>query len=112
MSQKLRPPPFAKEFLQFKGRFYYIFIFMGVHAWTRANTFRHPYFPSTLVLPPGESPFDFIWPVRDQDVYLLNTSPTNDAYVREVVGCLFNAGAKSIQYVGVDTPVTEFKKGA
>ena len=68
--------------------------------------------PRSVLLPPGESPFDFIWPVRDQDIYLLNTSPTNDAYVREVVGCLFNAGAKSIQYVGVDTPVTEFKKGA
>lgn len=113
MAHTPKLPPYAKELLALKEPYPYVFIFMGKNAWVRAKSFRHPYFPSTLVFPPDTSVYDYSWPVKDQDVWLLNTNHSIDAsWMKEVAVCLFNHNAKSVRYVDKDASLTVFSKGA
>ncbi len=95
--QGLEEPPF------------YLFIMMGRYAWSRAKNF-HSHFPATLCLPPDESPFDYDWPVDSHDVVLIDTSLTRKLYVQEMVLCMYTYKAKSVRYISINVPMTEFKK--
>ncbi len=107
---KLRILPYGKVVEALIDQRPYIFIFIGKNAWKRARSFKDPYFPSTLVLPPNDSPFAYSWPVKDCEVYVLDTDVTRIAYVRGLFSCLFNFGSKVIKYVSLNNPMTEIKK--
>ncbi len=83
---------------------------MGKYAWERAKDFREPLFPQTLVLPPDQLPFDFIWPVSAQEIYLIDTSITDMIKVREFIACLFSFGADVVNYLSINVSMTKFKK--
>lgn len=101
--------PYGKNLQQLSEKPFYIFIFMGKNAWIRAKNF-HSHFPSTLVLPPKQSPFDFIWPINNHDIIILDTGITDVVYVRELVACLFSFGANVINYLSQNVKMTEFQK--
>lgn len=79
------------------GHFEIVIIFMGVKAKERAQSFL-PELPYTLYLPYKESPSAYIWPVHGCEVNLIDTSPSSDAWIKHVVTCLFQHGAKIISY--------------
>lgn len=104
----MKIPPYGKEIQPSSDS--YIFIFMGKMAWKRAKDFKEPYFPQTLVLPPNDSPFDYAWPIKDREIYLLDTGITIPENVRQVVMCFLNSGASVIRYISRTVSMTEFKR--
>lgn len=101
--------PYGKNLQSLNYRPFYVFIFMGWKGWDRAKNF-HSHFPETLVLPQNESPFDYIWPVKNHDIIIIDTSHNDMERIREFVICLFSFEANSIKYLSQNVEMTTFEK--
>ena len=86
-----RFPPYAA---QVPAQVKTVWISAGPDAWSRAQRWKSDGTPG-LVLPPGDNPADYIWPVEKFNVALIATDMPPDeaaALVRE----LMDAGAEVI----------------
>ena len=73
-----------------------LFIFAGHEAWKRANhRIRYAGPASALVLPPGENPDDYRWPVYRQEVMLIWPEGTRNE-ISHLACVLTHAGAQLV----------------
>ena len=86
-----RVPPYAG---QVQATVKTIWISAGPAAWERGKRWQGEGEPG-LVLPPGEHPADYVWPVQGYNVALIALDMPDEA-VAEIVSVLMGAGAQVI----------------
>lgn len=95
--QKL--PPFAKNLVdrqRFKNLPFLVVVCVGCDAWGRAKQWNQRGVNVGLVLPAGESPSEYVWPVSDcLCVIEWSTGPGVELVV-ELARVLLRAGAESV----------------
>jgi hypothetical protein len=76
-------------------------IFMGPLSLEKAQDLRSPPFemPYVLCLPPYTSPTHFTWPLKNTEVYLVDTGHSSVDFVRSCSFCFFAYGATKITYI-------------
>jgi hypothetical protein len=84
--------------LRNKSPYEIVLIFMGKKGSERAASFQ-PHLPFTLYLPHQVSPLKFEWPLRNCDVYLVDTDHSQLSFVRFCALTFFSHGANKITYV-------------
>lgn len=75
-----------------------VIIFMGLLSCERAASFQQ-HLPYTLCLPPNTSPTNFIWPINNSEVYLVDTSASSLSFIKFCVTCFFSYGAREVHYI-------------
>ncbi len=73
-------------------------VFMGNSGYARATDFQS-HLPYTLCLPAFSSPFKYVWPVKNCEVYLVDTDQSSLSFVRTCALCFFGYGAREVRYV-------------
>ena len=93
----MRLPPYAHRAIlhrKLDGLGYWVFT--GADGWSRAKS---GYVPA-LVLPEGEEPESFRWPVMGFNTLIYRTSPLDPAIEQRLARSLLRAGAQSLIAVG------------
>lgn len=75
-----------------------VIIFMGKFSLERSLDFQDV-LPYTLCLPPSTSPADYIWPLTNSEVYLVDTGSSSFSFIRFCALCFFSYGAKLVRYI-------------
>ncbi|MFZ2403885.1 MAG: hypothetical protein WAW41_02035 [Methylobacter sp.] len=92
-------PPFGKELnarLRFGNHPFLVYVCIGVDAWTTAKKCQQIQDNAALVLPAGEAPEKFTWPVRNcRCVIEWSTGPKADLIVR-LIQCLIFESANTV----------------
>ena len=85
-------PPYGRQHLECRGSSG-AWVAIGSGAWAFAPTKPFP----VMVLPPGDDPARYAWPVARQPVLLLEMGSFNTAYLERVCRVLLEAGASWVQ---------------
>jgi hypothetical protein len=93
-------------------------IFLGKYAAKRALEFQYyipdtenPYLPYTLYLPNRSSPNNYKWPIRNCDVYLIDTGESSTSFIRFCAKhFLYSGGIVVKYYSGLNKKPLIFKK--
>ncbi len=79
-------------------------LYIGVDAWTAAE--RHTASAPKLVLPPGEPPDSFSWPVQGCSVWVIQAGDASDHQLLTLTQTLLDAGAEVVRVSqGIDLAV-------
>lgn len=96
----LKVPPFGKELFSLQKQNltpdYSIFLFIGTNAWQRAALSYNVRPNRTLMLPPWLCPSDYLLPVLQCRVLVIDTSFAEAHYLDDLAFCLFKAGATHV----------------
>jgi hypothetical protein len=102
-----RLPPFGKTIRQHPqlADLNIIFVAIGRDAWGWAKSQQNP----TLVLPDGENPCSYDWPVTGFPVVVVRTSEVEPDIERQLASQLFRLGATSVIAPSIYGPFTYFE---
>ena len=83
----MRLPPYGRQFdpVPRSG----VRVAIGPAAWDRAMEDMLP----VMVLPPGQDPLSYRWPVDDRPALVFETGPLDDRNLRGLAGSLLAAGS-------------------
>lgn len=90
----MKLPPYGKHITAASN----LFIFAGQNAWDRAKQRKKG---NAMILPDGDKPRDYRWPVSGQQITLIWPDASREA-VRDFGKCLIQSGAElvAIPYPG------------
>lgn len=74
-----------------------IFLFVGHRAWQSAKAFSLS--QTVLLLPPGESPYEYQWPVINRPVLLINTGNVSEHLIKQTAHALLSSGAEIVRVI-------------
>src|SRR5574338_269801 len=77
-------------------------LFIGNHAWKRAENFSISYPERTLILPPWHDPGMYDWPVKGCSLLIFDTGYSKNDYVNDLAFYLYQDGANIVRYVSMD----------
>lgn len=101
-----RLPPFGKDLLNYIQEHgglrinELIWIFVGDYAWQRAVKKRD--FCHVICLPPGTSPSQFLWPVKNTYPFIVDTGCFKVSTLKKLALILLEAGAIEVSYLAAD----------
>ncbi len=87
-----------------------VYLFIGNKAWERAKGWSKMYPERTLMLQPWLSAFDFIWPVQECDILIIDTGYAESDYVDELAESLFLHDASKIRFINTDDKLIVYHK--
>jgi hypothetical protein len=87
-----------------------IYLFIGQKAWDRGKSSSISRPTRTLILPPGDSPLIYHWPVNGCDILLIETSPVDTDYIEHFVNTLFSYGSNIVRLMSNNLSLTIHKK--
>jgi hypothetical protein len=87
-----------------------IYLYIGKFAWQKGKSSSICRPARTLILPSSERPIDYMWPVRDCDILIIETSPQKATYIEDVVYILFKHEAFKVTVITVDFIPTVYKR--
>lgn len=98
--KKLLPPygEYLANQLSISDEYQIAIVFIGNSGQQRAENFQS-HLPYALYLPPFNSPFKYIWPLNNCEVYLIDTEYASLSFIRSCAVCFLGYGAKIIQYI-------------
>jgi len=94
-TKKAKLPPFGKVVLELNPRPSEILIVMGSQAWEFSKTTKKP----CLVLPPGEHPAVYRWPVAGIDCLVFERGESNESRLLELIKALLHAGSPTVRAI-------------
>lgn len=113
MSSRNTPPygaPLKKLIDSGKRPFNTISVWIGAKAWHKGQNFSQSYPLRTLVIPPWQSPYSYIYPVLQCETIIYDTGYAEDDYVDELAFCLFRDGATKVLFVSPEYKIHLYKK--
>jgi hypothetical protein len=88
-----------------------IYLYIGEHAWKKGRNAAHTYAPDrTLILPPGDSPKLYYWPVFNLDILIIDTSGCDESLIESLMDELMKYGAEVVRYISWDGKMTAVYK--
>ena len=112
MQQKI--PPFGKSLFALQQKHLKpissVYLWIGDKAWQKGKAFSPSRPVTNLILPPWECPTTYLWPVKDCDVLILETSFADLEYVEDLVYCLYSAGAEIVRLIKVNDQLIVYHK--
>jgi len=110
----MQTPPFGKplkellEIRQLPSNS--IWLYVGSKSWEKGKLSSYCRPTRTLILPPNELPFGYLWPVKGCDILMIETSPLADLFIEDIAGVLFRDGATKVTFISINLFLTVFKK--
>jgi hypothetical protein len=102
----MKYPPFGKELasrLKFNNPPFHVVVTVGADCWNRAKTWQKcPNDVHALVLPDGDNPNAYTWPVNGLVVVIDVDIGPSDGQLRQLSACLLYGGAEAITVVPRD----------
>ena len=94
----MRLPPYARQAAIHPDKLLGYWIYTGTDAWHKAKQWNTPENADVpgLVLPEGESPESFRWPVKGRNTLIYRTSPIDAEIQMSLARELLRAGASSV----------------
>ena len=107
--QRKKLPPYGKplrDFLKSGGKLDNdVYLFIGNDAWEKGKSFSITQLRRTLVLPPYDCPTNYLWPVRDCDILIFDSSLCDDDYIEDLMLTLFACEANIVRYTSLVEPI-------
>lgn len=95
----LKLPPFAKTLIarqQYRNHPFLAVVCAGVEAWEHAQQWNRQPDYSAVVLPAGQRPDSFKWPVKGLDCIIERSAGPDDSLIIDLVKALFLSGALTV----------------
>lgn len=84
-----------------------VWLYVGAGAWDRGRPSLQYSTRGVLILPPGEAPSAFRWPVASCDVLVLHGGGLTGSELRDLAVLLVRAGASLVTIVGAEQELGE-----
>lgn len=88
-----------------------IYVFCGTFAWQRCTSRnQNKTIQPALCLPPWDSAFNYVWPVRGYDILVFDTGNSDIDYLEEIALCVLEAGAQICRIVDMENKLSIYRK--
>lgn len=110
----MKLPPYAKPLNELINKGFRpnndVHLFIGQHAWEKGRIFSNRFPERTLIIPPWLPATNFIFPVKQCDILIVDTGFANADYIHELVYCLYRDAANNVRLITPDYSIVLFKK--
>jgi len=87
-----------------------VYLYIGQKAWDKGQLSAISRPTRTLILPYGQSPLLYEWPVNGCDILMIETSPIDTEYIENFANLLFSYGAIKIVLINVNLLSITYEK--
>ncbi len=88
-----------------------VYLYIGAKAWEEGYKSSFIARPTrTLILPPGDSPKFYIWPVINLDILIFDTSGCDENLIESLMEELMQCGANAVRFISFEKKLTAVYK--